>query len=162
MNEEQPRVIYVRAGAGRTEKADLAGLIGRIMREALTSSSQYFVLQLAYDQDVLSTAQAWKTLKQVAIKQNFALVVSGGSDEVRAMADSTGFPLIGTADTVEASPPDLEQIRVQISGYSVPDEMANLSFDQLVDDYRTHEKDSSLRTVGGFIEFIRQHGARKN
>ena len=162
MNEEQPRVIYIRAGTSTTDQGDLAGLIGRIMREAISSNNQCFVLQLAHDQRVLNTPQAWKTLKQITTKQGMALVVSGGSNEVREIANSVGFPIVGTAE-LETAPPsaEIDTIRARVLGYSVSREMGGLSFEQLADEYRSTENNPTARTVGAFIEFVRLSRTKK-
>lgn len=156
MSEINPKVIYIRAGNSGNDRSDLAGLIGRIMREAITSNTQYFVLQIAYDQEVLKSVQAWKTLKQVTLKQGMSMVVSGGSDEVREMAMASGFPIVGTAESHETSPADLERIRAQVLGFALPEELGGLNFEQVAVEYRKYEMDGSLRTTGGFIEFVRQ------
>ena len=160
MSDERPRVIYIRAG-GSNEQTDLVGLISRIRREAITANRNYFVLQLAYDQMVLNTSQAWHTLKQVMIKQGLALVVSGGSNEARELANAAGFPLIGTAENEQMNPPDLDHIRAQVLGYIMPEELGGLSFEEVAEEYRNYEIDPSLRTTGGFVEFVRQRYAKR-
>ncbi len=158
MNDE-PRVIYIRAGVSKDDRGDLAGLIGRIMREAITSSSQCFVLQLAGNQQVLDSLQAWKTLKQVTVKQGMALVVAGGSNEMRDLANLAGFPLVGTADTAEFAEVDLNRVRAQVLGYTLPAAQGQLEFEKLADEYREQESQAERRTVGGFIDFVRQNYA---
>lgn len=161
MSDERPRVIYIRAGGGSNEQADLVGLISRIRREAITANRNYFVLQLAYDQLVLNTPQAWHTLKQVMIKQGLALVVSGGSNDARELANTAGFPLIGTAESQQMNPPDLEHIRAQVIGYILPEELGGLNFEEIANEYRNYEIDSALRTTGGFVDFVRQRYAKR-
>jgi hypothetical protein len=162
VSEDQPRIIYIRAGSSSaSDQADLVGLISRIRREAIATNRNYFVLQLAYDQGVLVIPQAWNTLKQVMIKQGLALVVSGGSNEAREMANAAGFPLIGTAEEAQMKPPDLARIRAQVFGHTLPEELGGLSFDQVTEEYRNYEIDASLRTTGGFVEFVRQRYAKR-
>ncbi len=161
MADDHPRVIYIRAGSSGNNQADLVGLISRIRREAITTNRQYFVLQLAYDQSVLDNPTAWNTLKQVMIKQGLALVVSGGSNEARNLANAAGFPIVGTAENEEMIPPDLDRIRAQVLGHILPEEMGGLSFEQVAEEYRNYEIDSALRTAGGFIEFVRQRHSKK-
>jgi hypothetical protein len=162
VSEDQPRVIYIRAGAsGASEQIDLVGLISRIRREAIATSRNYFVLQLSYDQRVLITPQAWNTLKQVMIKQGLALVVSGGSNDARDMAHVAGFPLIGTAENEQMNLPDLARIRAQIVGYILPEELGGLNFEKVAEEYRNYEIDTALRTAGGFVDFVRQRYSKK-
>ncbi len=162
MSEEQPKILYVRAGSRTDDKADLVGLISRIRREAISSNRNYFVLQLAYDQSVLNDIQSWNTLKQVMIKQGLALVVSGGSALARELANIVGIPLIGTAENQEMHMPDLEHIRSQIFGFVLPEYLGGYNFDQLSDEYHSYEIDTSLRTAGGFVEFVRQRYSKNN
>ena len=157
MSEEQPRVIHIRAGNTTAEQGDLAGLIGRIMRESIASNNQRFILQLAHDQRVLNTLQAWKTLKQLTNKQGMAVMVAGGSEDVRDMANTAGFPLVGTAElqTIPATEA-METMRTRVLGYTLPQELGSLNFEQMSNEYRRQFPDPTVRTVGGFIDFMRQ------
>lgn len=156
MSDEELKVIYIRAGTGVNEQADLAGLIGRIMRAAITTNNQRFVLQLAPDQSVLTSSQAWRTLKQVSIKQGLSLVVAGGTTQVRELANGAGFPLIGTADMPQTEQIDLDKIRTQVVGFTLPEELGGMNFEVMAEEYRRGEPDSALRTIGGFIEFTKK------
>lgn len=158
---QEPKVIYIRAGSGTNEQADLIGLIQRIIRESISTNNQYFVLQLAYDQQVLNATQTWKTLKQVTVKQGLALVISGGSNEAREMANEAGFAIVGTADDANTVSVDFDQIRMQVMGHNVSEEIGNVPFDQISSDYRIYEGQASARTVGGFIEFVRLRNSKK-
>lgn len=157
MNDEELKVIYVRAGTGVNEQADLAGLIGRIMRAAITTNNQRFVLQLAPDQSVLTSAQAWRTLKQVSLKQALSLVIAGGTAHVRDLANGAGFPLIGTAELPMPTPLDLERIRTQVLGFTLPEDLGGMRLETVTTEYRKYEPDETLQTIGGLIEFVKKN-----
>ncbi len=163
MSEEQPRILYIRASPSENAHTDLAGLLGRITREAIASNNQRFILQLAHDQHVLDTLQAWKTLKQVSAKQGMAMVIAGGSEEVREMANAAGFPIVGTAEfNSPAQSGEVEALRTRVMGYTVPQELGELDFEEWARLYRQYESAAEKRKVGGFVDFVRLSKGKKD